>query len=193
MQKTLLVLGETLAQKDASTQAHAVRTRIYSAGIARNMNYSAAGRREVEIAAVLHDLGKVYIDGSVLTKPGPLTVNERAALQLHPSFGAELAVRLQLPSTIIGGIRNHHERWDGRGYPDGLRGENIPAIARLIAVADVYDALTSVRCYRSPMLREEAISLLEAESGTHFDPAVLRIFIRYLPALEEEVAEQVAA
>jgi putative nucleotidyltransferase with HDIG domain len=189
MRKTILrILGEALAAKDPTTQAHVLRTRVYAVGIARNMNCSKAALRNVETAALLHDIGKVYIDQRVLTKPERLDEAEIEQMRTHSAVGAELATKLEMHPMICAGIRHHHERWDGRGYPDGIAGTEIPFVARVVAVADVYDALTSPRCYRADLPKERALALMRAGDGKQFDPEVLGVFLRYLSGFEEEVA-----
>lgn len=190
-QQTILrVLGETLAQKDPSTQLHVMRTQVYAAGIARNMaSCTRMMIRHIETAALLHDIGKVYIDRDILMKPGSLDAHEIEKMRQHPVTGADLAENLKMPREVVAGIRHHHERWDGGGYPAGRKGMDIPLVARVLAVADFYDAVTSARCYREPMPRKEAIELMRSRSGQHFDPDVLRIFLRYQTALEAEVAD----
>lgn len=185
----LRVLGATLAEKDPSTQHHVLRTQLYAVGIGRNMRCSGPTLKNLEMAALLHDIGKVYIDQCVLTKPGPLSADETAQMQCHPVTGAQLAARLDLPPMVVAGIRHHHERWDGGGYPDGVKGSEIPFVARVLAVADVYDALSSPRCYRPGLPRDDVRAMMRAELGAQFDADVLRTFFRYLPALEAEVAE----
>lgn len=189
MRKPILrVLGETLAIKDPTTQQHVMRTQVYAAGIARNMKCSRATLINIETAALLHDIGKVYIDHKILTKPGDLNAAERSEMCLHSVTGSELATKLELHPMVIAGIRHHHERFDGSGYPDRICGPEIPFVARVLAVADVYDALVSDRCYRAAIPKEEARKIMRAGEGSHFDPEVLAVFFRYLSAFEQEVA-----
>lgn len=190
VRKTVLrVLGEMLAKKDPTTQLHVMRTQVYAVGIARNMNCSRSTILNIDMAALLHDLGKVFVDDQILNKPEALTEDEKSKMRQHPVTGADIVSNLKLNPLVIEGIRHHHERWDGTGYPDGIRAEAIPFIARVVAVADCYDALVSDRCYRQAMPRLQALKIMREEEGQHFDPAILRIFLRYLPALEEEVAD----
>jgi len=132
---------------------------------------------ELALLAVLHDIGKVGIKESVLQKPGPLTAEEWEEMKKHPEIGYRIAQNTPELATVAEYILSHHERWDGRGYPRGLKGEEIPLICRILAVADAYDAMTNDRTYRKAMSREKAIDEIRRNAGTHFDPQVADIFL----------------
>jgi HD-GYP domain-containing protein (c-di-GMP phosphodiesterase class II) len=125
-------------------------------------------------AALLHDIGKIGVADRVLRKPGPLNKRDVIAMRAHPVIGYEMLKGLQFLESSLGGIRHHHEHWDGSGYPDGLRGEDIPKAVRILTVADALDALTSDRPYRGAMSFSSALATIEAEAGIQFDPAVIR-------------------
>jgi HD-GYP domain-containing protein (c-di-GMP phosphodiesterase class II) len=137
---------------------------------------------ELRLAAPLHDLGKIRVPSSVLLKPGPLNARERAVINHHPVWGAELLACVPGVEVVASIVRFHHERWDGSGYPDGLTGERIPLSSRIIAVCDAYHAMTSDRPYRRAISAEQAFGELRANAGTQFDP-------RIVDALETAVAQ----
>jgi putative nucleotidyltransferase with HDIG domain len=157
------------------------------------------------IGALLHDVGKLSIPAEVLNKPGKLTDEEWQLIRGHPAAGVEMLRDVEFPWDITPIVRSHHERWDGRGYPDGLRGESIPLVARILCVADVYDALTSVRSYKRRLSHDETLELLRKDSGTAFDPQVFAWFEDVAPAWaaravahpseppEEEIEREAAA
>jgi HD-GYP domain-containing protein (c-di-GMP phosphodiesterase class II) len=125
-------------------------------------------------ASLLHDIGKIGVEDRVLRKPGPLDKRETAAMREHPVIGYEMLKGLHFLESSLEGVRHHHEHWDGRGYPDGVKGENIPLAVRILTVADSLDALTSDRPYRVAMNFRAAVRTIESEAGYQFDPAVIR-------------------
>jgi putative nucleotidyltransferase with HDIG domain len=127
------------------------------------------------VGALLHDVGKIVVPTVILTKPGPLTDEERRIMERHALAGAELLSDVEFPWDVLPIIRNHHERWDGRGYPDQLAGEDIPLAARILCIADVYDALTTDRPYRKAFTREKALEIMRSDAGA-FDPALFAEF-----------------
>jgi putative nucleotidyltransferase with HDIG domain len=135
------------------------------------------------IGALLHDVGKIAVPSDVLNKNGPLTPEERAIMERHPDAGVELLRDVELPWDVLPMVRSHHERWDGKGYPQRLAGEAIPYVGRILCVADVYDALTTDRPYRKAFSHEEAIVMMRADSGRAFDPAILDAFLRIAGSL----------
>jgi putative nucleotidyltransferase with HDIG domain len=137
-------------------------------------------RRAVRLGALLHDLGKCALPQDLLAKPGPLTASEWALMREHPAQGADLLARLHAPARVVDAVRHHHERWDGRGYPDGLRGEGNRLPARIIALADAYDAMTSDRPYRSALPATAARAIIAAERGAMFDPALADVLLMLL-------------
>jgi HD-GYP domain-containing protein (c-di-GMP phosphodiesterase class II) len=175
--KALIVLANTIDKRDAYTYQHSVRVAGYVADIAARLNLPADEIDLIVSAAHVHDLGKIAIDNRILFKEGPLTDEERLQVNTHPAAGAELAGQFSMYGEGADIIRHHHERWDGAGYPDGLAGDAIPLGARIIAVADVYDAMTSDRPYRRALSHEVALSELVRGSGTQFDSRVLEAFL----------------
>lgn len=136
------------------------------------------------MGAFLHDVGKTKIPEEILNKPGRLTEEERIVIESHTLLGWEILNAIEFPWDILPMIRSHHERWDGRGYPDGLSGEDIPLSARILHVADVFDALTSTRSYREPLSANDAFELMKQDTGS-FDPDLLEHFASILPAFFE--------
>ena len=173
-------LATALELKDSYTGGHAERVTAMAMRLARAAGLEdAEPSDELEAAFLLHDVGKIGIPESILGKPGRLTDTERRVLQTHPILGERVVAPLGFPECVRHVVRHHHERWDGRGYPDGLAGPDIPGPARIFALADVIDAMTSFRPYRAPLTLEEAVREILKNAGTQFDPA--------LSALAEEV------
>jgi putative nucleotidyltransferase with HDIG domain len=169
-------LVATLDAREHETYAHSFRVRAYTLQLAAAVQYPADELEILNYAALLHDIGKVAISDSILLKPGPLTPKEFQMLKVHSVAGERIVERmgfLQGAGTII---RHHHERWDGRGYPDGIAGPKIPLASRLFAVADTLDAMTSDRCYRKALTLLDARREIERCSGTQFDPSIVRAF-----------------
>ncbi|REJ19499.1 MAG: phosphohydrolase [Paenibacillaceae bacterium] len=156
--------------KDAYTAGHNYRVAMYALRLAEHMGVQPRMLRALAQGGIVHDVGKLFIPDEVLNKPGKLTPEERAVIELHPVYGYSLCKQLGFMSEELEIIRSHHERWDGTGYPDRLKGEAIPMLARIAAVADVYDALTSSRAYRAAMSHEDAMRIIVKESGRQFDP-----------------------
>jgi HD-GYP domain-containing protein (c-di-GMP phosphodiesterase class II) len=128
----------------------------------------------------MHDVGKLAVPSSILNKPGPLDEEEWRIMRQHPEWGDRLAEKLHLPDVVRSVVRHHHERWDGSGYPDGLGERAIPLVARMLCVVDVYDALTTERSYRHALTRDEALSVMQTESGSTLDPSIYRTFRRVM-------------
>ena len=176
-------LGNAVAKRDSGTDAHNYRVTLYAIALAEALAVSAEDISHLVAGAFLHDVGKIGIPDHILLKGGALTPAELQIMQTHPVLGTEIVTGnpwLQEAAVII---RHHHERLDGKGYPDGLRGDEIPLIARIFAVVDVFDALTSERSYKSPMGFEEAMQIIVRESGSHFDPRIVGTFKDISPAL----------
>lgn len=176
--QSLLVLANALEAKDVYTRGHSERVASLARRIALAAGVAPGAAATVAQAGLLHDLGKIAIPEAVLRKPGPLSVEEWAAMRRHPVVGAEIVAPLEFfaDGAII--VRHHHERHDGSGYPDGLPGELIPLGARIVAVADVYDALTSDRPYRARLSRAEAVQRLEMEAGRTLDARLTALCVR---------------
>ena len=159
------------------TRGHSARVADDSADLALEMGLSPSDVERVRNAAILHDIGKIAIADQVLNKEGPLDDAEFAAIRAHPSAGHSIVESVPSLQAFIPGIRHHHEWMDGSGYPDGIRAESIHVDARIIAVADVFDALTSARSYRGAWSPEHAIEILHEESGSHLDPLIVAAFV----------------
>ena len=155
----------------------------YATALARRLDLPDLDRQAVEIGALLHDIGKLAVPEHILSKPGPLTPDERKKMQMHAQIGAQIVGAVPFPCPVAPLVRSHHERWDGSGYPSGLRGQQIPIGARILSVVDCFDALTSDRPYRPAISKDDAIRILEAEAGKAFDPAVVARFAEVLPML----------
>jgi putative two-component system response regulator len=170
-----------LARGDAELVAHSLRTARLSAVLSRSLGWSEIAARQIERAAVFHDIGKTLLPPALLAKPDPLTPEELELIRQHTTWGASLLSSLeQVPALAREIALHHHERWDGTGYPHGLAGLDIPEPARIVAVADAYDALTGDRSYREPIAPEAALELLCPDSGAQFDSAVLDVLAEAL-------------
>jgi diguanylate cyclase (GGDEF)-like protein/putative nucleotidyltransferase with HDIG domain len=177
------VLARAIQAKDNGGSRHVERVQYYAATLARHLRLPALDVQAVEIAALLHDIGKLAVPEHILSKPGPLTANERRKMQIHPQVGAEIVGAVPFPCPVAPLIRSHHERWDGTGYPARLRGEQIPLGARILSVVDCYDALTSDRPYRRAVSPYEAARMLQQDAGKAFDPHIVAQFAVLLPHL----------
>src|ERR1700742_1244211 len=175
---TVRALSNAVEARDAYTGKHAERVARYAIEIGRELGLPRPDAPEIEFGFLLHDIGKLAVPDSILFKPGPLTAEERALMSRHTIVGAEIMRDIEFLAEASKVVRSHHERWDGGGYPDGLAGEGIPLTARVFAVADVFDALTTNRPYRGALSFEEAHAMIIEESGRHFDPAVVAAFQR---------------
>lgn len=173
-------LNEALEQKDPYTHGHSQRVERHAYRTAAAMGLSVGEIEALRLAAALHDVGKIRVPDRVLRKPGRLTDEERVIVEEHVVVGAWMISSVG-SADVVSSVRHHHERWDGRGYPDGLASTDIPLFARIIAVADAYDAITSTRPYRASSGREHAVSVLRAEAGTQFDPMIVEAFVDALP------------
>lgn len=176
---TIHILAETIELRDPYTGGHTKRVHDYSLVIARHLDLPKEQMESLKFAAILHDIGKIGIRDDVLRKPGRLSPEERKAIEMHTVYGTELLKPLKLLEGSIPGMRGHHERYDGTGYPDKLQGKDIPLIARIIAIADSYDAMTSDRPYRKGLSPEQAFSELQKFSGSQFDPQLVEIFLDF--------------
>ena len=175
--QTISALTDVLEARNSATGRHALRVQRYALELAETVKPSLLNDSSLEYGFLLHDIGKIGIPDAILDKPGPLSSDEQRLMQRHPLIGADLLADVPLlDGEGYHVVRSHHERWDGRGYPDGLAGEAIPLGARLFAVADALDAMTSERPYRHPMSWEGAMDEILRESGTQFDPQVVAAF-----------------
>ncbi len=174
---TINALAQAVDEKDHYTHVHSQKVAKYAVAIAKEMKLSPHQIEVVERAAKLHDLGKIGIHDYILTKPGKLTPEEWDEIKEHSLKGAKILEPLAFLNGVIGTVRHHHERFDGKGYPDGKGGKEIPLEARILAVADTYDAMLSQRPYRKALSRDEAIEELKKNSGAQFDPDVVQAFL----------------
>ena len=182
--QTVGALAEALEAKDHTTGLHALRVQRYAVELAEAIEPRLLDDPSLEYGFILHDIGKIGIPDRILTKPGPLDPDERRQMQQHPVIGAEILDEVALlAGDGIRVVRSHHERWDGGGYPDGLRGRQIPLGARIFAVADALDAMTNDRPYRRSVPWEDAVEEIVAQQERQFDPDVVRVFADREPRL----------
>jgi putative nucleotidyltransferase with HDIG domain len=182
---TLAALSSALDVRDTETEGHARRVVRYMELIAEGLKVPADQHATLRRGALLHDIGKIGVPDHILRKPGPLTENEWYTMKTHPDLGAKIIANVPFLEAVAVIIRAHHERWDGIGYPEGLAGEQIPLGARIFAVADSFDAMTSDRPYRRGRPLDEALAEIERCAGTQFDPQVAAAFLAVpLPRIE---------
>src|SRR5262245_22013400 len=182
---TMEALALAIEAKDHTAHNHIRRVQVYSTGLARALGMSDVETEAVRTAALLHDIGKLAVPEYILAKPGPLTPEEFQKVRIHPQIGAEIIAGVPFPHPVAPLILGHHERWDGRGYPSGLSGEQIPLGARILGLVEYYDALTSDRPYHAAISEEAAITVLQQEAGHAFDPRVVEALLRILPSLRK--------
>ncbi len=179
--RTIEALALAIDAKDHTTLEHLRRVRVYAVEIGKDLGLSAFELEALRAAALLHDIGKLAVPEHILSKPGRLSLEEFEKMKIHPLVGAEILERVQFPYPVVPIVRTHHEKWDGTGYPCGLRGEEIPIGARILAVVDCLDALASDRPYRRAMTLNEAMKFVASEAGKSFDPQVVgRLQKRYI-------------
>jgi HD-GYP domain-containing protein (c-di-GMP phosphodiesterase class II) len=163
--------------KDGYTRKHSEQVTDYSLQLGRAMGQSEEMLRTIQLTGALHDIGKIGVPDHILRKPGRLTDEELAVMQQHPIFGALIVGAVPGMEAIVAGVRHHHERWDGKGYPDRLAGEEIPLLGRILAVADAFSAMTTSRPYRRPLSTVQALAEIERGLGTQFDPSLGALFV----------------
>ena len=176
-QHTVYELAESIRERDAITYEHCRRVAIYVNRLAHALGWSRRAGRDLALAGLVHDLGKTWMQNSILLKDAPLSRDERQEMERHPRIAARILDAYGAPEVLVQAVLYHHEAYNGAGYPDGLCGEAIPLGARLLSVADVFDALTSARPYKSPMALSIASEWLEAGAGSRFDPHAVSAFI----------------
>ena len=175
---TIHALAATVDAKDPYTHGHSAKVAIYAIEIAEKLGYSRDKIESIRVAALLHDIGKIGVSDQLLSKPGLLSLKEWKELRRHPELGVAILQHIEAIKDCLPSVLHHHERYDGSGYPTGLKGDNIPADARILAVADAYDAMTSERPYRSSkMAPEQALAELVCCTNKQFDPRVLNAFV----------------
>ena len=189
----LAALAQALEERDAYSGGHSLRVTALAEKIAERLGWDAAWLLRLRIGALLHDVGKLAVPERVLRKAGPLNEEELAQMRAHPVAGVRLAAAIAPEQTTLACVLYHHERWDGGGYPAGRRGPAIPVEARVLAVADAFDAMISARPYRRALGVEAALEELERCSGTQFDPGVAGAFLQAWAAGEVEDRRVAAA
>jgi len=168
-----------LDARDRETEGHSLRVSHLAAKLGETLNFTHQQLKVLERGSLLHDIGKIGIRDSILHKPGPLSEEEWKIMRLHPNIGAKIVEGIPFLQDTIPLIRHHQERWDGTGYPDGLKGEEIPILARMFSIVDAFDALTSSRPYRKKtMTTPEALQYLHEQTGILFDPKIVAVFER---------------
>src|SRR5215472_5117995 len=186
---TIEALALAIDAKDQTAQSHIRRVQVYAEGLARALGMSENEIQGVKTAALLHDIGKLAVPEQILSKPGPLTQEEYQKIRIHPQVGADIVSSVPFPYPVAPLILSHHERWDGKGYPAGLKGNTIPLGARILSVVDYFDALMSERPYHKAMTSDAAVGLLQQEAGKGLDPQVVTKFTELLPVLQQEALQ----
>lgn len=181
----ILMLGEAGHYYDTDTGVHIWRMAAYSRALARSAGWSEADSDQLELAATMHDTGKIGIPSQILRKPGPLDASEWEVMRTHPQIGYDILSRSKAPVFKLAAevSLRHHEKWDGSGYPGALKGTDIPQSARIVALADVFDALSMKRPYKEPWPLDRIMARLAADSGVHFDPELVLLFTDILPEI----------
>ncbi|HKN83555.1 MAG TPA: diguanylate cyclase [Pyrinomonadaceae bacterium] len=195
---TIESLAIAIDAKDQTTHGHVRRTQIYAKEMGKVFNVTEKEIQALHAGALLHDIGKLAVPEYILNKPGKLTEAEFAKMKIHPTVGGDILKRVNFPYPVEDIVRYHHEKWDGSGYPKGLKGEAIPLVARIISVVDFYDATRCDRPYRKGMKREESLALLRSMVGSAFDPKVVETFIKHVIEFDrlidsQDIQEQVAS
>ncbi|MEQ1763490.1 MAG: diguanylate cyclase, partial [Pyrinomonadaceae bacterium] len=187
---TVEALATAIDARDQVGVGHVRRTQIYAVGLGRKMGLSELELDALQTGALLHDIGKLAVPDHILNKPGRLTQAEMEKTKIHSSVGASILEKVGFPGPVVPTVKYHHEFWDGSGYPEGLRGSQIPLTARILAVADAFDTLRGARPYRPAISREDACSFMRAGSGSQFDPKVVDLLVRNLREFEDEIATE---
>ncbi len=173
----LSILSRAIEARDPYTRGHSTRVTVLAEAVARRLGWSEEQIASLRVGGPLHDIGKLAVSDEVLCKEGRLDDDELAQIREHPKIGAKILLRITTLREAIPYVLYHHERWDGTGYPSGKAGEEIPVEARVLAIADAFDAMTSDRPYRSALTHEEALAEVERCAGTQFDPKIARVFL----------------
>jgi putative nucleotidyltransferase with HDIG domain len=191
----LAALSAAIEARDPYARGHSSRVTVFAQAMARSLSLESERVGVLRLGALLHDVGKLVVPSSLLLKRGPLTEAERDLMRRHPAAGARMLRALGAPQTILPIVMYHHERWDGSGYPTGRRGEEIPLEARVLCIADSFDAMTSSRPYRKTWPPDEALAELERCAGAHFDPRLVAAFAAAWTeaALDDLVWQEAAA
>ncbi|MBV9957337.1 MAG: diguanylate cyclase [Acidobacteria bacterium] len=185
---TVEALATAIDAKDQTTHCHVRRVQVYAAGMGKIFGLPDSEIQALKAGALLHDIGKLAVPDHILNKPGRLSAAEFEKMKVHTTVGAEILSRVEFPYPVVPIVRHHHEQWNGLGYPDGLRGEEIPMTARILAVVDSFDSVREDRPYRPGMTRDEASALLLRGAGVTYDPKIVDTFLKHLPRFETEIA-----
>ena len=188
--EAIQALGAVVDARDTHAKGHSAAVMQFSEALGEKLGLSAEELGNLRAAALLHDLGKIGTPEEILGKPAPLESEEWKQIENHAGLGSRVLKRVQQMASIVPGVKHHHERFDGKGYPSGLAGADIPLLARIIAIADAYDAMTSSRPYRKAMSSDEALEEIRRSAGTQFDPELVELFIQ---AIRQNKAEERAA
>jgi diguanylate cyclase (GGDEF)-like protein/putative nucleotidyltransferase with HDIG domain len=187
---TIESLAIAIDAKDQTTHGHVRRTQIYATEMGKLLKVSESETQALLAGALLHDIGKLAVPEYILNKPGKLTESEFAKMKIHTTVGGDILKRVNFPYPVEDIVRFHHEKWDGTGYPKGLKGEQIPLVARIISVVDFYDATRCDRPYRKGMKREDSLALLKKMASTSFDPKIVDVFVKHVVGFDDLIAEQ---
>ena len=188
--RTIEALALAIEAKDETTHQHLGRVQVYALEVGKELGLDEPQTEALRAASLLHDIGKLAVPGHIINKPGKLTPEEFERMKIHPSVGAEILETVQFPYPVVPIVRGHHEKWDGAGYPDGLKGEDIPIGARIIAAVDCLDALASDRQYRRALPLDQAMEIVRKESGRAFDPRIVEILSNHYTDYERKAKEQ---
>ena len=176
----ILSFAKSIQERDIVTYEHSRRVATYAQRLSRSLGWSRREARDLALAALVHDLGKTWIANDILNKSAALSEDERRTMERHPVIGARILIGCDVHPFYVETVLYHHEAWNGRGYPSGLHGEEIPLGERILSVADVYDAMTSQRPYRAPISDEVVRNNLVQGAGKQFDPTVVQAFLHLL-------------
>lgn len=187
---TVEALATAIDARDQVGVGHVRRTQIFAVGLGEILGLSSDEIHALHTGALLHDIGKLAVPDHILNKPGRLTPAEMEKMKIHSTVGASILEKVNFPYSVVPIVKHHHERWDGMGYPGGLKADEIPVTARILAVADAYDALCGARPFREAVSRDEARKLLLQSAGTQFDPKIVDVFLRNLRKFEAEIDRQ---
>ena len=190
--RTIEALALAIDAKDDTTAAHLRRVQVYASEIGKELGLSKLEMQALEAAALLHDIGKLAVPEYIISKPGKLTPDEFEKMKVHPIVGAEILERVNFPYPVVPIVRAHHEKYDGSGYPYGLKGDEIPIGARILSVVDCLDAMASDRQYRKAMPLDEAMQAVEKQAGISYDPKVVAIMKERYQELESKAKAETA-
>jgi diguanylate cyclase (GGDEF)-like protein/putative nucleotidyltransferase with HDIG domain len=184
-------LAMAIEAKDQKTHRHLMRVQVYVSELGKIAGLDPSSMRALKTAALLHDIGKLAVPEHIVNKPGKLSHEEFEKMKIHPVVGADILARVRFPYPVVPIVRSHHEAWDGSGYPDGLKGEEIPIAARILTVVDAFDALASDRPYRKALPLDEAMATIRGKAGTQFDPRIVQLLEKHYLPLEAQARKQI--